>query len=439
MSSQLDKRTTLLRGMKILHYTAYDNLPGAAKSAYNIHRTFVDNGADSAMVVLKKGSNDSSVFQAIKGNVYYFRRFIEILKNRIKLNSKGKSLGNYNKKNNVKIGSLLPYKSGEVDVIFIYWIANYLSTELLEKIFNYYDCPIVWVLMDMEPITGGCHQSLDCTRYSTDCGCCKLIDSNNKNDATSKILRKKILLNANRDVTYIAPTNGALAQVKRSSVARNCRIIHIPLAIETDIYRNVSILSARDVLGISRNKVVVCFGANDIQSIFKGTIYLEEALQILAQRLIDLKREAEINNIVLLLAGGNRGNAFDKCPFEVFYLGHLKDIRSMALMFQASDLFVCPSVYDTGPVMIPEAMMCGTPVVAFDAGGATDLIESGQNGYIAKYKDSKDLARGIIHVIDGITSNNMREKARIAAINNNTQRHIAEEYLNLLTVIIDAK
>ena len=42
-----------------------------------------------------------------------------------------------------------------------------------------------------------------------------------------------------------------------------------------------------------------------------------------------------------------------------------------------------------------ESLACGTPVVAFNIGGMSDLIKPEYDGYLAKPYDSKDLARGI--------------------------------------------
>jgi glycosyltransferase involved in cell wall biosynthesis len=42
-----------------------------------------------------------------------------------------------------------------------------------------------------------------------------------------------------------------------------------------------------------------------------------------------------------------------------------------------------------------EAMACGIPCLAFRVGGIPEEIDHLKNGYVAKYQDADDLARGI--------------------------------------------
>jgi glycosyltransferase involved in cell wall biosynthesis len=78
-----------------------------------------------------------------------------------------------------------------------------------------------------------------------------------------------------------------------------------------------------------------------------------------------------------------------------------------------------------------ESLSCGTPVVAINIGGNSDMIEHKQNGYLAKEKDSEDLARGIEWCLannaDGILSINAREKV----MNNYTVDIVSEQYKQL--------
>src|SRR5260370_4550150 len=76
-------------------------------------------------------------------------------------------------------------------------------------------------------------------------------------------------------------------------------------------------------------------------------------------------------------------------------MGSLKDEYSIALVYNASDIFIAPSLADNLPYTIFEALSCGTPVVAFDTGGISDMVQHKVNGYLAKYKDVEDIVEGI--------------------------------------------
>ena len=102
----------------------------------------------------------------------------------------------------------------------------------------------------------------------------------------------------------------------------------------------------------------------------------------------------------MVIAGRDANDAMLDVAFPYKSIGFLNDDRLLALAYQSADVFVCPSVEDAGPMMINEAIMCGTPVVAFDMGVAPDLVHTGRTGYRAKLKDSEDLAKGIAGILD---------------------------------------
>ncbi len=85
-------------------------------------------------------------------------------------------------------------------------------------------------------------------------------------------------------------------------------------------------------------------------------------------------------------------------------MGSLKDEYSTALVYNAADVFIAPSLADNLPYTIFEALSCGTPVVAFNTGGIPDMVQHKSNGYLARYKDAGDIVEGIKFVL----SNNIK-------------------------------
>jgi glycosyltransferase involved in cell wall biosynthesis len=80
-------------------------------------------------------------------------------------------------------------------------------------------------------------------------------------------------------------------------------------------------------------------------------------------------------------------------------MGFLKNNEELASAYQASDIFLCPSIEDSGPMMINQSIMCGVPVVSFELGVSLDLVLTGETGYRAKLRDSNDMAEGIFYFL----------------------------------------
>jgi glycosyltransferase involved in cell wall biosynthesis len=80
--------------------------------------------------------------------------------------------------------------------------------------------------------------------------------------------------------------------------------------------------------------------------------------------------------------------------------------------------------------MIPEALMCGTPVVAFDVGNAVDLVRDGETGYVVRSRDPRDLATALDAVLSAPDPERRRPACRAAAADHLPQR-VADAHVSL--------
>jgi glycosyltransferase involved in cell wall biosynthesis len=88
----------------------------------------------------------------------------------------------------------------------------------------------------------------------------------------------------------------------------------------------------------------------------------------------------------------------------------------LARLFAAADVFVAPFAEDNLPNVILEALACGTPVVAFAAGGIPDAVEHKENGFLATVGSAAELGRGIGWVLaDAARHEQLRRAARASA------------------------
>lgn len=94
-----------------------------------------------------------------------------------------------------------------------------------------------------------------------------------------------------------------------------------------------------------------------------------------AQTLADLAAEHHLGDRVLL--AGRRPHA------------------EIATWLAAADLFVLPSATEGLPLVIPEALACGTPVVASRVGGIPECITEGETGLLVDPKAVAPLAEAL--------------------------------------------
>jgi D-inositol-3-phosphate glycosyltransferase len=64
----------------------------------------------------------------------------------------------------------------------------------------------------------------------------------------------------------------------------------------------------------------------------------------------------------------------------------------LPLYYNAADICVIPSFYETFSLVILESLACGTPVVSTDVGFASTIIRQGQNGYVVAAGQERQLA-----------------------------------------------
>jgi glycosyltransferase involved in cell wall biosynthesis len=277
------------------------------------------------------------------------------------------------------------------DIIYIHWaLKGLLNLRSIKQIASL-NKPVIIFLHDMWNITGGCHHSFTCEKYKTEgCNDCPMFPAVKKNDLSAKEFRKKMqLYSKHNNLYFISPSKWLYNCAKESLLTKSKPVFYIPNLIDNIIFKPTDKTVARQILNIDVNETVIAFGAVSVNSPYKGWAYLQKALEL-------LKQDDSIKNISVLIFG----SGYDKgiaasIPFKTKFMGYLQDEYSTALVYNAADVFIVPSLADNLPTTVQESLSCGTPVVGFEVGGIPDMISHKKNGYLAKYKDSGDIAAGI--------------------------------------------
>ena len=95
-------------------------------------------------------------------------------------------------------------------------------------------------------------------------------------------------------------------------------------------------------------------------------------------------------------------------------------------------LLVLPSYTEGLPVIVQEAMACGTPVLATPVGAIPDLIKDGETGFIMEDNSPDCIARNIIRALNSPNADKIARDARALAEKEFTYRAAVERYRDIL-------
>jgi glycosyltransferase involved in cell wall biosynthesis len=117
-------------------------------------------------------------------------------------------------------------------------------------------------------------------------------------------------------------------------------------------------------------------------------------------------------------------------PPNVEFLGHLGG-KDLSEFYRQARLIVLPSVWYEGfPMILPEAMLHGRPVVASRIGGLPEIVEDGVTGLLSQPGDASDLAAKIRQLWDSPDAcRRMGSAGRGKALS----QYSPEKYYQLLT------
>lgn len=379
--------------MNFLHLSAADH-GGAGIAAWRMHDGLRARGHASRMFVLDRRSSDTDVL-TLRREAWSFRLSRVIQKLWLKLSSRS----DFYFQNQLFSPSLDAKELHRLvglkpDVIIVHFISHFLGPGDVRVLQQITDAPVLWHLLDMGHLTGGCHYAWRCEGYLSSCGSCPALRWRGESDSPERIWRTKYSEMGATRGWVVAGSSLLARQAAVSSLFDMRHIETLLLGVSEKKFLPGDVPVLREELGIEKAAKVIFFGAQKFNQRRKGMRLLFEAISRLAD---DWPRGYPLP---ALLAAGNSMNfsPLRKKGFTLIDLGFV-DTNTLAKAYAAADLFACPSIEDSGPMMINESMMSGTPVVAFRMGVAEDLIEDRVTGVIAELGNVVEFAEGMRHIL----------------------------------------
>jgi glycosyltransferase involved in cell wall biosynthesis len=318
------------------------------------------------------------------------------------------------------------------DVINLHWISQFLDLETILKRYAG-KVPIVWTLHDMNAMTGGCHYDAGCGKFTESCHTCPHLIHSGPADPSNSIFREKDrllgALGAN-DLHFVTPSRWLADQVRQSKLLSRFPVTTIANGIDTDLFRPISPAAAREALGISCSDQVLLFVAESVSNPRKGFDLLVDAL-----RSMRFERPT-----TLLCVGRSSPDLPEIENVKTVQLGSISNALFLPLVYSSADVFVIPSRQDNLPNTVLESISSGTPVVGFSIGGISDLVTTGQTGWLANSTNRLALAESLATALSELASPHeaarIRKACRQSALSRWSQSIQAEKYSRLYVDIM---
>jgi len=414
--------------MKALLVSTYEDIGGASLAAKRLLDGLKETGADAQMYVQVKTTDDPSVLTSesrIYRSTTMMRDYADssplvLYKNRQKTSwSVGWLPFNIAK----RINRLNP------DIVNLHWInGGFFPLSQVRKV----QAPVVMTLHDMWTFTGGCHYTGDCEKYRNHCGACPQLQARHHRDLSNFLFERKKKILDPATIEFVAPSHWLAECARNSRLLREKTIHVIPNGVDLTVYKPIDHPWAKEILNLPTGKKYILFGAVGASSLpRKGFQYLQSALKNLPQSLK--------SNCELLTFGDTVAPEINAAGIPHRNLGKISGEIALSLVYSASDVYISPAIQEAFGLTVLESMACGTPVVAFNTGGAQDIIEHKSTGYLADLCDADSLATGIAWCLSNNEKGVLSQKCRSRAVAMFDINRVAREYSALYSHIIEHK
>ncbi len=172
--------------------------------------------------------------------------------------------------------------------------------------------------------------------------------------------------------------------------------------------------------------------SDKVKLLFVGRLYPEKSIDTLIKAVPHIIKEHQ-NTHIMIAGVGHLRSKLEKLAYSlgvnkhITFLGLVSD-EDKILTYNASDIFVLPSLAELEGIVVLEAMACGKPIIISDAKISASRYFVDSNGFLFKKENSEDLARQALKLITDV---GLRKKMGEASLIKSRQYDINESVLKL--------
>ncbi len=371
--------------MRIALVHVADQGGGAERSVLTLHQSLLERGHESRLLVAKKLTDGEHIQQIQRVRpIPGVLRLTHYLEQRFGLQNLY-----------APWFRSLDRQFGEIDVLHLHslWneregFADFTGLQILSERF-----PTVLTLRDGWMLTGHCACPIGCDRWKTGCGQCPDLTRVPaiKTDTTRINWRRKQRALSRSPLHVTTVSHWLAGQVAESPLftGKPVTVVHNSIN-ENDFFPGCR-KQAREALGIPQDLFVVMLAGQSIE--WKAIGRSQHAVKALN----DLK-----NPMVAALLVGNQSGEVAKSLTDCrsIIVPRQYEPAGMRMCYQAADVTVVTSEYETFGRVAAESVFCGTPVISFATGGLPEIVVPGISGWLVPGNDGESLRRTIGEVFE---------------------------------------
>tara|TARA_B100000475_G_C15024915_1_gene325597 strand:- start:470 stop:1573 length:1104 start_codon:yes stop_codon:yes gene_type:complete len=200
--------------------------------------------------------------------------------------------------------------------------------------------------------------------------------------------------------------------INKLKVIHNCKVVQIFNGIDTDIYKNYNLTRKKQILAVANFKPQ------------KGLKYLIEGFNKYIKNYND-------NEYKLIIAG--KGILFEEISKQItnLKLNHRielvgqKNRDQLIELYNQSEVFILPSIWEGFAKVLLESMACGCKVISTNVDSAPLLLDGW--GYMINHSNHDEICESLHKVIN---NENYQFDTQFESVNNYTWKSIRNNYYN---------
>ncbi len=185
-------------------------------------------------------------------------------------------------------------------------------------------------------------------------------------------------------------------------------------------------------------------GSGGLRGISVGRLEQNKGFEYLVRALGMAKTELGSEWGWTLVGEGSQRSQLERLSGELglerhlFFAGHLSD-SELHNLYELSNLFAHPTLFEGSSLVTLEAMAHGLPVVASTTGGIPDKVSNGVNGFLVKPGDAPGLADRLVWIAAHTDERAEMGRRSVSAARQFDWSHIAQATKRLLAELVEEK